>query len=259
MVYLHEDVRRLIAAWLPPFQRDRVVAQSKGEIQSSRIWKYIFKSDDWLERIMSIQESGPKPHTSHLPIPLLLGVDLRKVARGKTQGCYLSLLVQDWNGHARFEKEQFFKSLQKHEYDEKKRKITLVDSGIELNIDEVISSPEILHIEDPRRLFGRKRKALFSLAMYYGTAKVVRINKECIKGIEGVTTKDKKCVAEICQMKLESRFGLPLWIIFESMTRSTDVVGLFERGKSQVVGWRKLMPGERAREVRPHYFHVATV
>ena len=177
--------------------------------ESIKIWSHIFRKGDWLEEILEISKSA-----LHLPIPLLLGADLKRVAEGNTEGCYLSLLLQDWTGDSRYCKDLFRESLQDHTCeDEAKNEIFLVDSKITLHIGDVLTDNEEIKIQDPRKLFEDELydESFFSFAMYYGGEKITKIKNNKIRGIEGKARREKKFVAELCHVRLESRLRTPLW------------------------------------------------
>lgn len=111
-------------------------------------------------------------------------------------------------------KDEFFKSLQPHERLEGKNEIWLKNTGITLNVEDIIgteknsSSPGQIHIAPPSELFEQAEHGVSTNVTYYGPdSRIDCIGPELIKGIRGVTWERKRAISEVCSIQLRFRDG----------------------------------------------------
>ena len=173
--------------------------------QPAKIWDMIFKDEIWLQAVSSLYseyEYAPPP------IPGLVGSDLVKQYYGASQSSiYLALVISDFGGDARYEKEKLFASFREQDYDfyEDLSEVWFKKSGIRLHIGDAIKSEEWINMRDPSKLFQRYKKELWTAALYYHDDHLCQIGPDQIGGIEDFSTKKKKRVKYICSVRL--RFG----------------------------------------------------
>lgn len=229
-----------IAIYLSPLSRIISGIPTSGQGgRSAEFGHYIFETETWINEVFEI-----RGEIKHQPIPSILGRDLPRVVRGNTEGSYLTLLLHDWGGDAKFLRKQFFQSLQPYSYDKEKEEIFFLNSGITLHIFDVTHGLEWVKIPDPRKLFRLRMKKLSTNVIYYNEDIVRTIDDVSIGGVQGTSRKRKKAVAEICYIKLHSRSGRHLHRVFISSSKSTRVVSILDPETSEVVGWRQAGPWE---------------
>jgi len=196
------------------------------------IWDYIFKTDVWIRRFLEIQNTYEKG-----PTLALVGRDLNK---GKFKTTKLTLLVNDWTGDVRYEKDLFFESLRDYEYDEESSVIRLKRSAI--------GSLEWIPMGDPSKLFCLRGGKLSTYAIYYTEDILYNIGPSQIGGVEGLSIKKKKAVRDICSIKLKFGDDSPVYRVFLNPTKAVKVVNVQvrdENGRDWVACWRVARPYER--------------
>ncbi|KAK4074912.1 hypothetical protein Purlil1_12843 [Purpureocillium lilacinum] len=205
------DVLRPVMKYLSPFLLHKVVeARSKYYRYP---WACIFENESWLDEVCEIEDSS-----GLTPVPCLLGKDLRKITNGKTESTYICLLVNDWTGDCQFIKKKFLNSLRPYEKIEGKNEIRLKDTGITVNVEDIIGpADEWLQIAPPSQLFKRARGGASTYVTYYGPKnRIEYLGPKVIGGVEGVTRKKNKAISEACTIKLRFRGGQSCLRIFES-------------------------------------------
>src|SRR5436305_9175850 len=83
-------------------------------LASASPWfKIIFKDEIWLQTVSGLYYEYTSP-----PNPVLVGADLVKPYYGASRSpAYLALVLSDWGGDARYEKEKLFASFREQDYD----------------------------------------------------------------------------------------------------------------------------------------------
>ena len=170
---------------------------------------FIFENETWLEEVCKIENSGQDP------VPCLLGKDLPKISAGETTGTYICLLVNDWSGDCRFTKDMFRNSLLPYEQIQGKNEIRLKDTGIIVNVEDILGTPqEFLPIAPPSELFMRVLGGGASTRVtYYGPKSDIEyIGPGLIGGVEGVPWTENKAIREACtiQLRFRGQRGFPL-------------------------------------------------
>ncbi|KAK4119908.1 hypothetical protein N657DRAFT_532786, partial [Parathielavia appendiculata] len=128
------------------------------------VWAMIFKDAQWLEKAT---KAGLKP--------ALFGYKLTNIYRKKKPvQAHLLLIVSDWSGDVRFDKEQLFRSLHKHEHNETTFEVHF-ESGIILNIHDPVTALEGIRVVDPEKYFHRDTTGLSSTVLYYNDRDLQKI------------------------------------------------------------------------------------
>ncbi|KAJ6436737.1 putative AC transposase [Purpureocillium lavendulum] len=157
----------------------------------------------------------------------------------------------------RNEHEMFFDSLHPHQFDEKHHEVTFEDSGIRLNIHDILvdqyeDGPR--PIKTPEDLFGQEKdgSGVFTYVNYYdpdnpqwsGVTGPERVGPEHIQGIRGVPWNNKDAIKEMCVIQVKFRNNDPVTRMLRSWTVNTRIKGIY--GGGQLVGFEKAGPDEEA-------------
>lgn len=167
--------------------------------QSKVIFDKIFKDNQWIQEVISLDDSyNPSP------VVALVGCDLPKLYHGASSPVYLALVISDWDGDARYHRQQLFESFkdQNYVFDEKAMEVQFSDSKITLHIGDAVQSPEWIHMRDPGRLFRLHNKGLQTAALYFGDDTLYHIGPDHIGGIDDFSAKKKKRVQYICSIRM---------------------------------------------------------
>lgn len=217
------EVRDAIGAHLPPLSRVPL-AQVHGarrqpllsgyQSNPARIWRLIFKNDEWIEAVLRDENT----------MPCLVGSDLRKIYEGgDTDGTKLALLTNDWTwGNAFRYKKLLLSSLQKHEYDEQSSVVFLLRSGIQLSIQDCISRNQWISMKAPSDLFKGERKSLSTNALYYTESTLDSISSLRIGKVFPPT---RYGVYHLCSIELKQAGGSTEHRIFINPERPCDFYG----------------------------------
>jgi hypothetical protein len=158
------------------------------------LWQSMFKDETWLQ--LAHNEYGVNSG--------LLGSKVYKYY-GATEkeyyDAFMVLLAGDLDGDLRWEQAKFFKSLQKHTYNETTHEITF-DCGIVLNVKQVITGCDEIEMMDLQRLF--KKDSLFTSYCFWADPdpKPRIITRPNIVGLGGRITRLKD-IAPICALNLK--------------------------------------------------------
>ncbi|KDN62707.1 hypothetical protein CSUB01_08513 [Colletotrichum sublineola] len=224
--------------------------QFKADMKDSggRVWNTIFKDTSWTDEIIKLDVMGGSP------LPCLVGGGLKSLYYGKSAKAYLVLFVSDWGGDSFYLKEQFFLSLQDHEYDAEKHEIRFHNSNLVLHIADAIGVTDEgwVMMTDPRKLFhGRRRNNPHTYALYLHDDNLVSIASDAVGGIEKA---GKKNISQICSVRLKFREGNPAYRVLGRIDRSRKAVGILEKdehGREWTRTWGPPRPGDRdARHTR---------
>ncbi|KFA53211.1 hypothetical protein S40293_11592 [Stachybotrys chartarum IBT 40293] len=210
--------------------------------QSAKAWDVIFKDEDWIQAIMSIDD--PFKGT---PQPALVGSDL--LSRPFRSKRYLALTISDYTGDAIYEKQKLFKSFreQDYTYDEAHSEVYFNRSGLVLHIGEPVKCEGWTQMRDPRKLFRRYKRDVETAVMYYGDDCIHRIRPDQIGGVADYTNKGKKRIKYICSVPLRFRNGEPVCaVFFQSWELPIRLVSKkIQDGNRQWFTWRLATATER--------------
>jgi hypothetical protein len=202
--------------------------------RSARVWDMIFKDESWIQAVENI-----KYDFAHPPQLTLVGYDLIKLFDDSSSSAYIALLVSDWHGETLDFKEKLFASLREYNFDQQKSEITFKNSNITLNINDVINTSDWILMKDPRKLFYYQKKKLQSAALYYRDDHLYQIGPEQIGGVEGISSRKKKCVKNICSLKLKFGDGAPLYHVFTTHDPPIGLSNNFMDGTKWITSWTK--------------------
>jgi hypothetical protein len=214
--------------------------------QPAKFWDIIFKDEIWLQTVSGLYYEYTSP-----PNPVMVGSDLVKPYYGASRSpVYLALVISDWGGDARYEKEKLFASFREQDYDFYKdlSEVRFKKSGIILHIGDAIKSEEWIKMKDPSRLFRRYKKELWTAALYYHDDHLCQIGPDQIGGIEDFSTKKKKRVKYICSVRLRFGNGDPVYRVMKGYNLPIKLVGKQtedENKRKWVASWRLARAGER--------------
>ncbi|KAH7248371.1 hypothetical protein B0J15DRAFT_380234, partial [Fusarium solani] len=143
------------------------------------IWELIFKKDNWLEEVLKIRYSTPCYGD---PIPILLGKDMRMIARSEASVINVALLVNDWGGDCQFLKKLFLSCLQDGwSYEDKSKSIIVFKHcHIRLQAEEVLRGQEVICITQPEALIGSQEGSHYTCVSYYDGAPIQTIDESSI-------------------------------------------------------------------------------
>ncbi|KAL3484608.1 hypothetical protein BJX62DRAFT_230143 [Aspergillus germanicus] len=123
----------------------------------SKIWSHIFKDLGYLEYAKTF------PHAS----PVLIGYGISSFRSELSRSdIYLALVVRDWSGDLRYERDRFFAALvDGWTYDEARKEVSL-PSGIILNVYDLFVSGEEVFLP-VEKIFLNRKGGLYSEYCYY--------------------------------------------------------------------------------------------
>ncbi|KAM0348443.1 hypothetical protein ACHAP4_010958 [Fusarium culmorum] len=211
-----------------------VTTQSAKHVE---LWSAIFKCDKWINKVMAIDYG-----MSANPEPCLIGKRMKSGKKSGKKRTYLILLINDWDGDVRYEKDLFFKSLQKFEHDERdKNLIHFTDSSISLHIQDAVSSTLDLVIQDLSTYIFKNRGTLSTYACYYSDQKFIKLGPDDIGGIEG--QRSKKAIREVVCIKVRFREGTQIYRQFD---KGKPLTGLLPNrvqvdGRECVRSWKQVV------------------
>ncbi|KAH8800874.1 hypothetical protein F5884DRAFT_685298 [Xylogone sp. PMI_703] len=203
----------------------------------------IFKDESWLQAIDNI-----KYDYTHPPNPTLVGDGLTKLYYGSSTSAYIILLISDWGGDCQYLKRNFFASLREHDYDKQAFEVRFKYSNIILNVHDVVSSPEWIEMEDPRRLFRCYKQDLQTAVLYYKDENLIKIRPDQIGRVNDMPMKRKKCIENICSLQLKFGDGMPVYRVIRRRdipVRLVNIETMDENGRKWVANWRLARADER--------------
>ncbi|KAJ9634202.1 hypothetical protein H2201_009029 [Coniosporium apollinis] len=207
----------------------------ENQIEHARLWRAIFRDDRWLDKATNEHKVEPVIISRNLH-------DYYSSLRSKTQKAkrfYMFLGARDMHGDLRFERELFFECLQPGSYNKATKEFEF-ESGIILNVEDVIWSPETYSI-DPKKLVTYRKKQLESTYSFWRDSrfKFRTLRYPDIIGMGGPARKLKH-VSPICGFNFTLPTGTEMQYIFSTPGRTEDLVPSgHKNGRSGIcTGWK---------------------
>ncbi|KAL2808639.1 hypothetical protein BJX63DRAFT_439252 [Aspergillus granulosus] len=123
----------------------------------SKIWTHIFKDTTWLEYALTFDNASP----------VLISHELSSFRPHKPLNqLYLALLVRDWTGDLRYERDKFFAALQDGWKWHKESFEISFPSGLVLNVRDVFVPAESISLP-MHKIFLNKKGGVYSEYCYY--------------------------------------------------------------------------------------------
>ncbi|QRD81314.1 hypothetical protein F9C07_2099040 [Aspergillus flavus] len=161
-----------------------------GHLRLRHLWEFIFKHKEWLDLA--------KKHDRALP--LLLGSHLSTFRPGEKKSRYWVLIITDYFGDLRYDSGKFFKSLQDG-WNHRNKYELYHESGITLNIRDVIAPDEVLHLP-LENMFSEKEGELYCEYSFYHDPGITAMTRDNIIGLEGAT-REREHTKNGCTLRLE--------------------------------------------------------
>ncbi|KJZ68126.1 hypothetical protein HIM_12481 [Hirsutella minnesotensis 3608] len=215
--------------------------KAKKAQQTSDIWNKIFRNDStWLDEMVELRELKPAM------VPTLVG-NLRC-----EKDLYLVLLVHDWSGELRYAEGALIESLRRFKYISG-TEIYMLDSRITVNIAECLGKSLKMgqvNVKDPRKLFARINRQLYTCAIYFGDNNIHDIGPDKIGGIRLRIERGQglRAVRDICSIKLKSADGKPMVRILvreKATVRLENLTSYDENGRQWISHWKEMKLGWR--------------
>jgi hypothetical protein len=123
----------------------------------SKIWSHIFKDLNYLEHAKTFRHASP----------VLIGHGISSFRSELSRSdIYLALVVRDWSGDLRYDRDRFFDALvDRWTYDDARKEISW-PSGIILNVYDVLVSGESVRLP-VKKIFQNRKGGLYSEYCYY--------------------------------------------------------------------------------------------
>lgn len=212
----------------------------KRSKKSAKIWDTIFKDEIWLQRVSSFTS----PYC-HPPNPALVGSDL--ISAKQLRSAYLALVISDWSGDARYEKDIFasFRE-QDYEYNKERSEVWFRKSRITLHIGDIDKVNEWIEMENPGRLFRSHHGELQTAVLYYHDVHLYKIGLDQIGGVENFPIRRKKRVEHICSLPLRFGDGTPINRVFVKRNLGVKLVQKRQyKNKQEIRSWRVARADEK--------------
>lgn len=207
------------------------------------IWNIIFKDDStWLREMEELRCIKPTA------LPTLVGWGLHDVMEVRKQ-VYLVLLVHDWSGELKYSQGALMESLKSFKH-VGKEEVHILGTNITLNISECIgccSRSGYISMEDPRRIFRRRRGPPRTSILYYGDDTVYDVPPSYIGGIE-VHSRGKRRIENICSIRMKLGDDRPVYRVFvrdKMNLRLRNIVTKDDFGRQWVTNWKEIRSGWR--------------
>lgn len=211
--------------------------RTKPTDQHANIWGFLFKDCSWLHAVASLKYNYGSLSP---PLPTVLGYDLGLYYSSLQPPSCLALLISDWGGDARYERETLFASFRDQDYyfDKESSEVRFNKSGMILHVGEPLEGDEWIRMKDPSRLFQHHQGELQTAAVYYNDDSLHTLGPDQIGGIEDFTGKEH--VRYICSIQLKFGDGRPVNRVIVEYNIPFKLVNEQAQGKARagIVGWR---------------------
>jgi hypothetical protein len=159
---------------------------------------------------------------------------------------YIALLISNFKDNSPYSRE-LFASLREHDYNKLTSEVHFKNSNITLQIFDAEKGAEWIHMDDPRKLFTRHYRKLYTTVLYYKDNDLHRLGPKEIGFVHGLSTKKKKCVENICSIQLKSGDGKPVHRVISKAIISMNLVSevtVDVTGRQWVTSWRQFREGD---------------